>query len=102
MANPWPRKEGSKKFQKNEKLRYTWSMVGEVYPDRQDSRSPSPIQTGRAVLCLGLCTGLFYKVSVDTKVLNLKIIISDQHTEAQDTGTASKSPPTPHPSHCPT
>jgi len=44
----------------------------------------------------------FYKVSVDTKVLNLKIIISDQHTEVQDTGTASKSPPTAHPSHCPT
>lgn len=61
MANPGARKEGSKKFQKNEKLRYTWSMVGEVYPDGQDSRSPSPIQTGRAVLCLGLCIGLFIR-----------------------------------------
>ena len=47
----------------------------------------------------------FYKIPVYKNVLNLKVIISDQHTEAQDIGTANRTfppRPTPHSSHCPT
>ena len=58
---------------------------------------PQPYPNWNSCALPGFMYWAFYKIPVDKKVLNLKIIISDQHTEAQDIGTANRTPPPQHP-----